>query len=107
MELYGLYEDLYLYDHAYFKPCTMLDVMYKQEEVMVPVYRRNVVSSAGWPWWTWTAALWGRGRCCTVWWGKLLAVISAQDTLCVSFYSLYIHLAPTPPSFSMRGGFSN
>ena len=26
-ELYGLYEDLY--DLAYFKPCTMLDVMYK------------------------------------------------------------------------------
>jgi len=40
-ELYGLYEDLY--DHAYFKPCTMLDVKYQQEEVMVPVYRGNVV----------------------------------------------------------------
>ena len=43
-ELYWLYEDLY--DLAYIKPCTMLDVMYKQEEVIVPVYKGNVVSSA-------------------------------------------------------------
>ena len=93
-----LYEDLYLYDHAYFKPCTMLDVMYKQEEVMVPVYRGNVVSSA--PLVTFSSHD-------TAQWGILLAVISAQDRLCVSIYSLSIHLVTTPPSFSIRGGFSN
>jgi len=40
-ELYGLYEDLY--DHGYFTPCTMLDVKYRFKDVLVPVYRGNVV----------------------------------------------------------------
>jgi len=40
-ELYGLYEDLY--EHGYFKPCTMLDVKYQYKDVLVPVYRGNMV----------------------------------------------------------------
>eukprot|EP00092_Neocalanus_flemingeri_P010114 GFUD01010898.1.p1 GENE.GFUD01010898.1~~GFUD01010898.1.p1 ORF type:complete len:470 (-),score=120.69 GFUD01010898.1:61-1470(-) len=40
-ELYGLYEDMF--DHGYFRPCTMLDIQYQHGEVMVPVHRGNIV----------------------------------------------------------------
>ena len=40
-ELYGLYDDLY--DHGYFKPCMMLDIKYKNGDMLVPVHRGNTV----------------------------------------------------------------
>ena len=40
-ELYGLYEDLF--DHGYFRPCTMLDIQYQHGDMIVPVHRGNVV----------------------------------------------------------------
>jgi len=40
-ELYGLFDDLF--DHAYFKPCVMLDIKYHHGDVLIPVYRGNVI----------------------------------------------------------------
>ena len=40
-ELYGIFEDLF--GHAYFRPCVHLDIKYRHEDVLVPVYRGNMV----------------------------------------------------------------
>jgi len=42
-ELYGVYDDLF--EHAFFKPCRILNVNYEQDdgETLVPVYRGNIV----------------------------------------------------------------
>ena len=40
-ELYGIFEDLF--SHAYFRPCVHLDVKYRYQDVLVPVYRGNMV----------------------------------------------------------------
>jgi len=40
-ELYGVYDDMY--QHAFFKPCVMLEIKYKFKNFMVPVHRGNVI----------------------------------------------------------------
>ena len=40
-DLYGVYEDLL--GHAYFRPCVLLDIKYRTDTALVPVYRGNMI----------------------------------------------------------------